>query len=274
MFKIGEFSKLTQVSIRMLRYYDENELLAPARIDPQTNYRLYSAQQIPRLNKILFLKDLGFTVAEISTALKKWQGEDIINLLQQRRELIENQILLEQAKLAKIALAEKDILTEKIKIHYNVTIKTIPQYQVISLRRIVKDYFQEGYLWKELSQSLEPKQLKLAKESFSIYHDPEYKTSDVDIEVCLVLAETKNLTVSAPFTIREVAAEPLMASTLVYGPFENINDAFLAFAGWLEEHPQYQMGAYNRQIVHRGPWEEDNPENYLTEIQIPIRERQ
>lgn len=47
MFKIGEFSKLTQVSIRMLRYYDENNLLKPAKTDPFTGYRLYSVEQIP-----------------------------------------------------------------------------------------------------------------------------------------------------------------------------------------------------------------------------------
>ena len=72
MFKIGEFSKLTQVSVRMLRYYDENGLLKPAQTDTFTNYRLYAALQIPTLNKIIFLRDLGFTVSEISIALGNW----------------------------------------------------------------------------------------------------------------------------------------------------------------------------------------------------------
>jgi DNA-binding transcriptional MerR regulator len=60
MFRIGEFSKLTQVSIRMLRYYDETGLLRPAKTDRFTNYRLYSIAQIPVLNKIIFMRDLGF----------------------------------------------------------------------------------------------------------------------------------------------------------------------------------------------------------------------
>ena len=59
MFRIGEFSKLMQVSIRMLRYYDETGLLKPAVIDPWTGYRMYSAQQIPVLKKILYLRDLS-----------------------------------------------------------------------------------------------------------------------------------------------------------------------------------------------------------------------
>jgi len=75
MFKIGEFSKLTQVSIRMLRYYDETGLLTPAATDRFTNYRLYAAEQIPTLNKIIFLRDLGFNVSEIAIALNHWDDE-------------------------------------------------------------------------------------------------------------------------------------------------------------------------------------------------------
>lgn len=66
MFKIGEFSKLTQVSIRMLRYYDETGLLRPEQTDKYSGYRLYSAAQIPALNKIVFLRDLGFNISEIA----------------------------------------------------------------------------------------------------------------------------------------------------------------------------------------------------------------
>lgn len=71
MFKIGEFSKLTQVSVRMLRYYDETGLLKPAEINKYTGYRMYSIEQIETLNKILFLRDTGFSVAETYHALSK-----------------------------------------------------------------------------------------------------------------------------------------------------------------------------------------------------------
>ena len=69
MFRIGEFSKLVQVSIRMLRYYDEVGLLTPAEVDKWTGHRLYSVKQIPRLNKILYLRDSGLNVSEIALAL-------------------------------------------------------------------------------------------------------------------------------------------------------------------------------------------------------------
>ena len=62
MFRIGEFSKIAQVSGRLLRYYDKLGLFKPIRIDPETGYRYYSAQQLPALNRILALKELGLTL--------------------------------------------------------------------------------------------------------------------------------------------------------------------------------------------------------------------
>lgn len=70
MFRIGEFSRLTQVSIRMLRYYDEAGLLKPAQVDSWTGHRLYAAEQIPHLNRIRYLRDSGFQVSEIARALE------------------------------------------------------------------------------------------------------------------------------------------------------------------------------------------------------------
>ncbi len=85
MFQIGEFSKLTQVTIRMLRYYDEAGLLKPAEIDSWTGYRMYSADQIPVLNKIIYLRDSGFTVSEIAAALNIKDDVSLITQLDRKQ---------------------------------------------------------------------------------------------------------------------------------------------------------------------------------------------
>lgn len=268
MFKIGEFSKLTQVSIRMLRHYDETGLLKPAHIDKLTNYRLYSTGQIPVLNKIKFLRDLGFNISEISLALGSWDDEFITSMLDNKRSEIEEAIISGQDKLSKIELAKRDIRQESIAIHYNVTIKSIPSYQVFSLRRTVRDYYAEGLLWKEMSAYANENGIPVSDNTFTIYHDAEYKENDVDIEVC---APVSRMGKDADgFIYRNTQPVPIMACTMVYGPFENIAGAYLGFAGWLQEHSQYSMGEQSRQIVHRGPWNEENPDQYLTEIQIPL----
>lgn len=99
MFRIGEFSKLTQVTVRMLRYYDETGLLKPARTDPWTGYRLYSVEQIPVLNKIIYLRDSGFQVAEIAAALRS-DDSLILELLDSKHSQIEQEIQAQQDKFS------------------------------------------------------------------------------------------------------------------------------------------------------------------------------
>ncbi len=274
MFKIGEFSKLTQVSIRMLRYYDEVGLLKPSRVDTFTSYRLYTAEQIPDLNKIVFLRDMGCTVSEITAALAGWNAGDdssLKNLLEAKRLEAECALQAEQERLSRIALAQKDLLQETITINYNVTLKAIPGYQVLSLRRVVPDFFAEGLLWKEMSAFVQGNNIPVSPDTFAIYHDKDYREKDVDIEVCApvsVMGESAD-----GFTYRHTEPVPLMACTMVYGPFENIAGAYRSFAGWLGEHSYYEMTGESRQIVHRGPWNEESSESYLTEIQIPLKRK-
>lgn len=130
MFKIGEFSKLTQVSIRMLRYYDEAGLLKPAKTDAWTGYRMYSAEQIPTLNKIIYLRDSGFQVSEIAAALAAENEMSLIEHLDKKYREIQENIKTEQERLQKILLVKKDILHGQNEMPYNVTIKSIPGIQV------------------------------------------------------------------------------------------------------------------------------------------------
>ena len=269
MFKIGEFSKLTQVSIRMLRYYDETGLLKPAEIDKFTNYRLYSNEQISLLNKIIFLRDLGFNVSEIAIALNEWNDEIVANLLNNKQIEIEKAIEVEQNRILKIELAKRDIQQKKIALHYNVSIKTIPSYQVFSLRRVVKDYYAEGSLWKEMSTFADENNIPISDNTFTIYHDTDYREQDVDIEICAPVSRLGKDMLG--FTYRNTEPVPIMACTMVYGFFENIAGAYHAFAKWLAEHTQYEMVGQSRQIVHRGPWNEEIPDRYLTELQIPLK---
>lgn len=268
MFKIGEFSKLTQVTIRMLRYYDEMGLLKPAEIDSWTGYRMYSVEQIPILNKIIYLRDSGFNIAEIAVILNQHDDAFIVKQLDHKYAEIEKNIAVEREKLGKIELAKNELLHEKGELHYQVSIKSVPSYQVLSLRKVIPDYYAEGDLWKEISAFIMEQQIPFSHETFSIYHDMEYKEENVDVELCVPVKKTgENI---AGFTFHNTLPVPIMACTMVYGGFFNIAGAYLAFAKWLQENSKYKMGDQSRQIVHRGPWNEDDPNKYLIEIQIPI----
>lgn len=269
MFRIGEFSKLTQVTIRMLRYYDEMGLLKPAKVDSWTGYRMYSAEQIPVLNKIIYLRDSGFNVAEIALALEHPDSGFIRGQLDSKSLEIEAAIRAEQEKLRKLEIARKGLKDGNSEMHYHISIKTVPGYQVLSLRKIIPDYYAEGEMWNELSAFAEREHIPVSNDTFSIYHDMEYKEEHVDVELCARVSKMGNDI--GPFVYRLTEPVPAMACTMVYGDFSNIAGAYLAFAGWLKEHDGYRMGGTSRQIVHRGPWNEENPQNYLTELQIPLK---
>ena len=188
MFRIGEFSKLTQVSVRMLRYYDEMELLKPAKVDKWTGHRLYSVEQIPRLNKILYLRDSGLNVSEIALALTM-DEQSLLAQLDKKHIEIENAIQAEREKLRKIELAKSEIQGGKGELHYNISVKSIPAYQVLSLRKVVPNYYSEGDLWKELTAFTGAQKIEITGNTFSIYHDTEFRETDVDIELCAPVKE-------------------------------------------------------------------------------------
>lgn len=270
MFRIGEFSKLTQVSVRMLRYYDETGLLKPAEIDTWTGYRMYSVEQIPTLNKIIYLRDSGFNVSEIAIALSCDDGTLTIELLEKKQREIKKNMQLEQEKLMKIETAKQELLNGKNEIHYNVSIKSIPSYYVLSLRKVIPNYYAEGELWKELSDFAKERNIDLSEDTFSIYHDEDYREKNVDVELCAKV--NKSGQDIGGFKFYYTNPVPIMACTMVYGDFSNISIAYNVFAKWLQKNSQYMMYGENRQIVHRGPWNEKDPQKYLTEIQIPLKE--
>ncbi len=268
MFKIGEFSKLMQVSVRMLRYYDEVGLLTPAEVDKWTGHRLYSVEQIPRLNKILYFRDSGLNVSEIALALMM-DEQSLLAQLDKKRIEIENAIQTEQEKLRKIEIAKSEIQGCKGELHYNISVKSSPAYQVLSLRKVVPNYYSEGDLWKELSTFIGAQKIEIIGNTFSIYHDTEFRETDVDIELCAPVKKMGKA--KDPFCFHITEPIPYMACTMVYGDFANIKCAYIAFAEWLQANGKYKMSNPMRQIVHRGPWNENNPEKYLIELQIPLK---
>ncbi len=207
-------------------------------------------------------------MSEISSLILNWNNISIQGLLEQKRNEIEKKIEQEKAMVLAIEQAKIDLKKEKIDINCQVTIKSIPKYQVLSLRRTVNDYYCEGELWQELASYAKDKSIIFSEECFTIYYDAEYKDNGIDMEICTLVNELGKS--DGDYIFRVTDALPIAACAMVYGDFKNISGAFKEIADWLTEHIQYKMLDGNRQIVHRGPWNEADPENYLTEIQIPL----
>lgn len=271
MLKISDFSKLTHVSVRMLRYYDTQGLLKPAFIDPENGYRLYEAKQVPILQKIILLRDLNFSVSEISFLLNHWEEESLTLEFKKKIKEIHASIAASKLQVKQLNSALEHIKTNELEQYYNVTIKTIPEYPVISLRRRVSSYFDEGLLWKELSEYVKQNHIEIdhsARNNIALYHDNEYLDTGIDIEVCLIVHRLKES--KDGFTYRILDGVSNMACMMVYGPYENIAGAYSSFTAWLDKNEPYEMGSISRQITIIDSEDTNNPEEYLTEIQIPL----
>lgn len=273
MLLIGEVSKITQVSLRMLRYYDENSIFVP-RIIKGNGYRYYSASQLDDLYKIIELRDLGFSVAQIGEMIHADNKEKYLSAVQEKKIEIEKEIDNLQQRIKRLKSLEddakkskKDFLDEKI----TIVLKSIPDKNVISYRKNVANYFCEGDMWKDFEEKLKFANMSFSNESFSLYHDDDYREENVDIELCTVV-ESEVPNVPDELNYRQVDGCNKAVSILIKGPYSNISSAYLKFAHWLEEHEEYRMSGPTRQICHVSPVNSKDPEEYITELLIPLKD--
>jgi len=267
MFKIGDFSRLSRVSVRMLRYYDENDIFKPDKVDRFTGYRYYSAYRIFELNTIIKLRDYGMNVLEIGRYMAADKEEQKQMLTEKRKEAADN-ILAEKARYEAISFAIEYIEKEHKEMEFKVNIKSVPSMKMIALRDIIPSYDMEGILWERLGKYIGENKIPVTGYSFATYYDDESKEQDTDVEVLMeVEALGKD---EGQITYRNTEAIEKAASILIPGDFSNIGYGFEFLAKWLEEG-KHEIAGRMREVPLKGPWNEENPENYLTEIQCPIK---
>lgn len=267
MFKIGDFSKFSRVSVRMLRYYDENDIFKPEVVDDYTGYRYYSAGQIQRINIIIRLRDYGFTVLEIGMYLSA-PVEVREHMLKGKLKEIDKSIEDEKNKKNRIASAISNLYKEDITMEYKVEIKSIEGMKAISLRNKIESYHHEGILWERIGNYMEQNGIHSTGKCYATYHDTEYKEGDVDVEV---LMEVKTLlSDEGEYKFKETESVKKAACVLVPGEYSNISKAFEFLGKWLEDNNKETTGLM-RQVPIKGPWNENDPKDYLTEVQCPIK---
>jgi DNA-binding transcriptional MerR regulator len=133
MFSIGEFARLGTVSVRTLRHYDEIGLLQPARVDPDTGYRSYSASQLGQLNRIIALKDLGFSLTQAGKLLNGITVEELRGMLALRRAQLEQELEEYATRLREVEARLHYIEGENAMPADDITVKKIPAMGVVAI---------------------------------------------------------------------------------------------------------------------------------------------
>lgn len=272
MIRIGDFSKITRVPVKTLRYYDEMDLLKPVQVDQFTNYRSYSADQIPRLHRILALKELGLSLEQISRLLDGGLPADqMVGILRQKEAELSQELNDQQERLERVRERLKQFEKEKdMSSNLEVVIKSIPEFRVASVRGVVPTYPAQGILWQQLDTAIQKANLKITGPCFTIDHDPEYKETDHDLEVCEPVAVDAKL--DAPAQVRMLPAVESMACAIHNGSLKDLPAAYDEFLAWLDQHG-YQICGVGREIyLKTGETgvRQDDP-GYVTEIQFPVK---
>lgn len=267
MFKIGDFSKLSQVSVKALRLYDQMGLLKPSQVDRFTSYRYYSASQLSRLNRILALKNLGFSLEQIAKLLDdQIPPEQIRGMLRLKQAELQQLVEAEQARLARIEVRLKQIEQENSMPDYDVILKKIEPLKVVSIRETLPIYPAIGRLFEELSDYLHSSGVKKQNYAAAIWHDPEYKESDVDGEAVVFIEDP--LPGNERIKVYELPGYESMACVVHHGSYNNFNQVYAHLLSWIETNG-YRIIGPNREFYIQCGHEQDN-ESYVTELQFPV----
>ena len=269
MFRIGEFSKLVRVSPRMLRHYEKCGIIYPAEIDKLTGYRQYSAGQIPLVQRIITLRDMGFSIEEIDDILPKMDDFAYMNrMLRAKADSVQSAIEKEQARLERLFSMSNTVRKEHNIMVYDVDLKRIPAVKVITLRGIIPQYNQEGILWEKLGRYIGEKGIACHSDGYSTFFDEEYRESDVDVEIAIPV-DTMG-TNDGAFVFKEYEEISLAATIRFTGPFDGGYDAATEqLARWMEDNG-YRFAGHLRGHTMVSPDDEPNPEKWEAELQAPV----
>jgi len=269
MIRIGDFSKLSRISVKTLRYYDEMGLLKPVSVDAFTGYRLYEYSQLSILYRILALKDLGFSLEEICRLLDDGLSVEQMRGMLKLRETEARQRLREDAeRLERIESRLRQIEQEEIMSKYDVVIKSADEIKVASVRDVVPMPPEQGPLWDELEGYLAMQHVRPTSACLTLYHDDEFKERDWDLEVCepinTDLGETQRV------KVHMLPAAETLASTIHNGPFATLGEAYSAIGKWITENGYQIVGPCREVYLHTaGDGNQHDPKS-VTEIQFPV----
>lgn len=285
MLRIGDFSQLAQVSVPTLRHYDDLDLLKPAHVDKFTDYRYYEIDQLPRLNRILALKDLGLSLDQIARLLKEdMPSAKLRGMLAMKRAEIEQQLDREQARLARVEARLQQIEHEGAPSGYDVVLKQVEALTIAGVYQIVPHVSEMGdYRWPTLGALygwLKTNNVLDVDVEMMLYHSTEYNDVNIAMEAAVVLGKSavKALAKANPddrhITIHELPAIATMASTIHHGALFDIPRAIIALFAWIGGNGYHSAGPirelhlYGREYDLRS--EEDARVPRVMEIQIPV----
>ena len=270
LFRIGEVARLFRLSQGTLRNYETLGILSPAWVDPDSGYRYYSAQQFECLNTIRYLRMLDFSLEQIADFLQNRDTEKMAEMLRAQKQ-IAHQKYLEWMRIEKKIGHRLDRLEEaRAPGLGEIVHSTLPKCRMI---RIQSDLALHSYL--DLEGAI--RELEREQESASVF------LGKVGVGIAKERLE------QGVFTRYDTAFLLLDPEDTAHGKYETFpmtQCVSLRFSGSHPEAPQYYeklmqyirtnhltISGFSREITLIDDGLTRHAEEFVTEIQIPIQER-
>jgi len=281
MLTIGEFAWLSQVTVETLRHYDRVGLLRPVHLDQFTGYRHYSLDQLPRLNRILALKDLGLPLKEIARVLdQEITADEIRGILESKQAELEEQIQEAQRRLARVEARLKQIDMEGKMPDHEILLKTVEAQWIASVREKMTWLGQDDLgpaitkMFDEVGEHLDSCGATPVGPGIALWHESQFihtdiNKEDMDVETALPIAGS--ILESDHVKVRELPKGEV-AYTVHHGDFSGLPLAKQAVFAWIQDNGYRRAGPIREVYLFHYPDHEANEDSphHITEIQFPV----
>ena len=275
MFRIGEFAQIAQVSSRQLRFYDQLGLLRPAHIDQQTGYRYYAIRQLPRLNSILALKELGLSLEQIGPLLEREiSPAELRSMLTLKRAQLERSLQEEETRLRHIESRIAQIDREGKAEDLDVLLKSVPATPILSVNCTCEGMDEAVRMVRSVAEAGE-RQIKPAlrdKLIVVLRNDVDSDRLDLDIGFSLTRPTNMSLRIAGDLLLRagELPAVDTMATIVRAGTNAESHGSFGTVGRWIEAN-SYEIAGPCREIFLEPITGPPGFAGALVEIQFPVR---
>lgn len=258
---------MSKTTVKTLRYYDEIGILKPEGVDRFTSYRLYTTNQLLKLHQIQAYRQMGLTIENIKDILNGGKVETV--LFARKTELLD-QIVRSQEQLSRIEfmLSGKQ---EDLIMSYQAIVKELPECIVYSKKLTVPDY--NSYfkvipaIGEQVTKQYPDLECSKPEYCFICYPEGEYKEKDINIEFCEAVTKMREDFDDIKFKkIEKVTAVSVMHK----GEYAGLGGAYAYVFKWIEENG-YTVIDSPRENYIDGIWNKDKEEDWLTELQIPVK---
>jgi DNA-binding transcriptional MerR regulator len=280
MLRIGDFARISQVSIKTLHHYDEIGLLKPSYVDPGSRYRYYGAEQLVEINRIVALRELGFSLEHIKRILDaNLTKDELRGMLLLRRAELQEQTTTIQTSLAQIEIRLSQLDQEGNMSTYEVIVKSVPPLKIAAAREVVPSPAQMRErcfaLMDEVFKALTQAGVKETGLVLALYHYHESPEPEdgIDVEMAVTVsaaAEAQSGRVKVYDLPQVTVASAVYNGS--YDALESVGQVYAAIGKWIQENGYHIVGP-SRELYVQAPAPGSASRDGIMEIQFPIEKR-